>query len=505
MEEKIKELRKKLIEQLKKLEDGSHIMLDYDPRLLEMVLFKKTILIKKQYKQFALPKEALEKIDFSNVNFDDFYATNFDFTDLYGIKLNPQTIYDKNLNCSTLNGVTFIGPFDGVSIQYTDFTGSIGAYINPTKLYFNDNRDDRDDPEILMTNCKFNGVTFTSPIKFLILGYVRHYGYYGSYLSKKVAVPNIEGSDFTGSRNAIIYMDYMNKYDMSLVGCTLTDTTIIGEVSCRIGNTDFTGSRGQNILGIETKVSINPQKVPDRSMKSCKFNGVKFTGSFDGAIIAGSDFTGSVNATIDLNRIDKEHNYDDVNFTDTTVIGYSNEEMTISSDGKLGTDLESMVDKLLGLEHETEMFTKKELEATRKRLLEESKRKVQEKISELLRLVETTEKLGVDPKNLYCSIPIGKEELLVQIDDHYEINRNFVNYLRFLNLSMIDFSNVKVSGLDFRGSGARINPQLVYKKDLSNGIFDAGNIKFYDDLNGVNIEGADFTECEVDPKEKKKI
>ena len=90
------------------------------------------------------------------------------------------------------------------------------------------------------------------------------------------------------------------------------------------------------------------------------------------------------------------------------------------------------------------------------------------------------------------------------IDDHYEINRSLVDLslLRFLNLSMIDFSNVKVSGLDFRGSGARINPQTVYKKDLSNGIFDASNIKFFDDFTGVNIEGADFTECEVDPKEK---
>ena len=201
MEEKIKELRKKLIEQLKKLEDGSHIMLDYDPRLLEMVLFKKTILIKKQYKQFALPKEALEKIDFSNVNFDDFYATNFDFTGLYGIKLNPQTIYDKNLNCSILNGVTFIGPFDDVSIQCTDFTGSTGAYIDPTKLYFGDEDDEN---EINMTNCKFNGVTFTSSIKSLNIGRVRHYSYYSSYIVKKVALPNIKGSDFTGSRNAII-------------------------------------------------------------------------------------------------------------------------------------------------------------------------------------------------------------------------------------------------------------------------------------------------------------
>ena len=501
MEEKINELRKRLIERLKELEEGSHIKLDYDPRLLEMVLFKKTISGKGQYKQFALPKEALEKIDFSNVNFDDFYATNFDFTGLHGIKLNPQTIYDKNLNCSILNGVTFIGPFDNVSIQCTDFTGSTGAYINPTKLYF---KDEYDENKINMTNCKFNGVTFTSPIKILNLGYVRHYCYYSSYLSKSVALPNIKGSDFTGSRNAIIYMDYMNKYEMSLVGCTLTDTTIIGEVSCNIGNTDFSGSRGQNILGIETKVPINPQKLPNKSMQNCKFDGIKFTGLFDEAIIAGSDFTGSTNATIELNRIDKEHNYDDVNFTDTTVIGYSNEEMTISSDGKLGTNLESMIDKLLGIEHESEMFTKKELEATRKRLLEANRKKVQEKISELLRLVETTERLGVEPRHLYSSIPISREELFVTIDDHYEINRNFVEYLRFLNLSMIDFDNVKVSGLDFRHSGARINPQLVYKKDLSNGIFDAGNIKFYDDLNGVNIEGADFSECEVDPKEKKK-
>ena len=71
-------------------------------------------------------------------------------------------------------------------------------------------------------------------------------------------------------------------------------------------------------------------------------------------------------------------------------------------------------------------------------------------------------------------------------------------------MSLIDFTNVKVSGIDFRGSAARINPQTVYNKDLSNGVFDSSNIKFFDDLTGVNIEGADFTECEIDIKEKLK-
>jgi len=79
-----------------------------------------------------------DKIDFSNVCFDDVYVSGMDFTNMHGVKINPQTIYEKNLYKTILNGVEFVSAnkavadlFDGVDVRYANFTGSKGAIINP--------------------------------------------------------------------------------------------------------------------------------------------------------------------------------------------------------------------------------------------------------------------------------------------------------------------------------------------------------------------------------------
>ena len=106
MEEKIKLLRKKLIKELSKLEDGIHIKLDYDPIILENLFFEEN---HGGCKKFAsdFPREVLTKIDFINVDFKEFDASEFDFTGLYNVHLNPQTIYRRDLFNSILRGVTF--------------------------------------------------------------------------------------------------------------------------------------------------------------------------------------------------------------------------------------------------------------------------------------------------------------------------------------------------------------------------------------------------------------
>ena len=87
---------------------------------------------------------------------------------------------------------------------------------------------------------------------------------------------------------------------------------------------------------------------------------------------------------------------------------------------------------------------------------------------------------------------------LVSVDGHYEINRDIINtsLLRFLNLSLIDFTNVNVKGIDFRKSGARINPQTVFNKDISYCSFDDGNIKFFDNFEDVDTTETNFEECD---------
>ena len=479
MEEKIRLLREKVIQELSSLEDGIHIKLDYDPLIIESLLFyKENRTCKKFLTDFSI--EILKKIDFSSVDFTGFYARGYDFSKLYGVRLNPQKVYEKDLSFGIFKGVFFTDSLDGCNLcgidfteGITDFTGSINAKLDPNSLGFKG---------IFLSNCKFSNVIFTKPF----LGY---------------SVFCLRNIDFTGSINATIYMQSL-KDGWGLCTCKLKDVTLIGKIKCCIKGADFTGAKSE-VLGFPAKVKIDPQKVPGKCFAYTKLNGVVITNSLEGAVIDNTDFTGSENAYVDLRKIDNSSNYKNCNFTGARVINIDGKEIEISIDGRITTNIEKSLDKLLGIEHESAVLSKQELESARNKLIEENRKKVQEKITELLKLVETTERLGVDPKNLYHSIPIGKEELLVTIDDHYEINRNFIEYLRFLNLSMIDFSNVKVSGLDFRGSAARINPQLVYKKDLSNSIFDTSNIKFYDDFTGVNIEGADFSECEVDLKEKR--
>ena len=184
MEEKIEILREKLIKELSKLEDGVHVKLDYDPIIIDSLLFKKgkSYPIYKEFvSDFSI--ELLKKIDFSNVDFTDFCAINYDFSELYGVRLNPKKLYYNSLRNSILKGVYFTDSFDNCEIDGANFTGSINAKLNPNTLRF-----DRFGT-INLANCKFSDVTFTKP-------------FLGS-LAIKFSLSDI---DFTGSHNSVIYM-----------------------------------------------------------------------------------------------------------------------------------------------------------------------------------------------------------------------------------------------------------------------------------------------------------
>ena len=58
----------------------------------------------------------------------------------------------------------------------------------------------------------------------------------------------------------------------------------------------------------------------------------------------------------------------------------------------------------------------------------------------------------------------------------FEVYEGFRDKLRFIDLSLIDFTNVKVSGLDFRGCNAIFfDPQKVKGKDVRNCKFQLTN------------------------------
>lgn len=87
--------------------------------------------------------------------------------------------------------------------------------------------------------------------------------------------------------------------------------------------------------------------------------------------------------------------------------------------------------------------------------------------------------------------------LLKRVDDHLEIKEEFVNQLSYLDLSYIDFTNVKVSGIDFSGTNADLDPQQVYKKDMSNSNYQGMNFTSKN-FSEVNIKGSSFIDCNMD-------
>jgi len=498
MEEKIIKIREKLIKELEKLEDGIVIKLDYGIQFLDAILFD--YFDNREYKKFALPMNILCKIDLSNVSFDKFmisrYHTGCSFKGLHGVNINPQTIYNKDLINAGLYGVNFIGPFDDVKIMGADFTGSTGAVINPMKLCSRG-------LYVGVRNCNFSGVKFTKPFKFRTV--------FDGVFERKILQMDIEGSNFTGSIGAVIDLSpakevehdeyeggyYVGKEYISLERCTLTDAKIKGSYkNINISGANFRGAKGN--------LTINPQEVKDRKLDSCNFKGVIFNGPFYDCNISDSDFTGSLNAHINVSELD-ERQFKGTNFTDARVMGLEAKGLTLSEDGFIEDGVIETINIFLGIEHETELIKKQQLEEARKKLVELNKRKIKEKIKELSQLIQTQAYLGIPESKIYGSIPITQEVFLKSVNDHYEIDEEFIDIslLRFLNLSLIDFTNVKVRGIDFRHTSARINPQTVYNKDISNCTFDDSNVKFFDDYTGVIMENTNFEQCDFDTPKRR--
>ena len=85
-------------------------------------------------------------------------------------------------------------------------------------------------------------------------------------------------------------------------------------------------------------------------------------------------------------------------------------------------------------------------------------------------------------------------DLLEWQKDHYEINPDYVDFLRVFDLSKIDFNNVKVSGgINFKGSNVTIDPQQVYNKNMSGSDFTGIYFSPFADFTMVNISGSKFS------------
>ena len=80
--------------------------------------------------------------------------------------------------------------------------------------------------------------------------------------------------------------------------------------------------------------------------------------------------------------------------------------------------------------------------------------------------------------------------------DYKQIDILYDSVLRYIDLSTENFKNVKVSGINFKDTNINafiLNPQEVYKKDLSGCDFTNVNMFSVADIfDGVDIRGATF-------------
>lgn len=369
MEEKVKNLRKHLIENLKYADENKPVLItEYEPDVLDLLLFctrgKKCLVDeygkrKKGKKIFALPKEILKKIDFSNVSFDDFDAINYDFSDLHGVKLNPEGM---NLAYATLKGVEFIGGFDNSIIVGANFAGSKGAYLDVRKLRYQHFPIKWFHNVVVcnLANCKFKDVYFINPLKYKhIADNLKTEG----FDSEKIyLVYKIKGADFTGSINAKIYPEYLVE---GLDNCTLKDATLVGDIFTTIKNTNFEGAKSKWFFFSSQKdyVEINPQSIGSRniiteeqekeqkkeqkskSIIHANLQNVKLRGKFDNIYLEDVNFTNSEDAFIDLRTLDQNTKIETINFTDCKeVIGYDGKFALIVENGKIGKTMENKID-----------------------------------------------------------------------------------------------------------------------------------------------------------------
>ena len=143
------------------------------------------------------------------------------------------------------------------------------------------------------------------------------------------------------------------------------------------------------------------------------------------------------------------------------------------------------------------------LEQIKQKTDDELKLSLAEKLAELERLLgeiriyqETLASRNIkSPKRT----AVSDEQLFIPVGDHLEILPWYLEneLLPVINLSSNSFDNVKVSGIDFTGTNANIDPQTVYNKDMSHGIYDGLNftMKSFD---GVNTDDASFEGCVMD-------
>ena len=296
---KIKMARKILAKEIRNVEDYSVKIKElekfYNADFVENLIFEIDKLGGKTFSKEI--KKVISKIDFTGIDFENFSCNYYDFTNTRGIEIDPQKVHDKSIYGAKFTNVTFIGDFkyiDIIKVNFTgsknavidlstssrnlhqnifcdvkfigelkgsiyesDFTGSIGAKIDPQKI---DNK--------YLANCKFKDVEFI-----------------GSFDDA-----TIKCSDFSGSKGAVINPQKI--YDRNMSYIKLKDTIINGSLDeVNIIGTDFTGSKGA-VINVR---AVSHFDLEDTILKDVTIEGVAEFPNFadkqiDGVVFKENDY-----------------------------------------------------------------------------------------------------------------------------------------------------------------------------------------------------------------------
>ncbi len=130
--------------------------------------------------------------------------------------------------------------------------------------------------------------------------------------------------------------------------------------------------------------------------------------------------------------------------------------------------------------------------------LQDSKNQLKKEINEIRkvildnldRLSELDDELDkAESKVIRVRIP--EKELILKVNGRREINPIYLPHLKHIDFSTIDSKNLKVSGIYWDQTNISIDPQKVYKKDLSGCKFGDHNIT-WKSFKGCNLQNCDL-------------
>lgn len=199
---------------------------------------------------------------------------------------------------------------------------------------------------------------------------------------------------------------------------------------------------------------------------------------------------------------------DELKYTYAHIISYSDFKDTCKNDDNIMTLIENEI-KQIKIEQQKEEDRRREEELKAQVILNQQEQLIKEKESletlnkSLSNMREALNIINNLKKNNVKRFFITKEELLVKVEDHYEIKEEYKKALKIFDLSTINFTNTKMSNIDFSYCNLNsLDPQTIYKKDMSNSNFTGATFSADSNFKDINIENTSFDDdqTEISPR-----